>query len=198
MNRLISIIGTGLCVITISGCQTTGGKIEAPTIAAPECQWPGTQVAAPIWVCDGPIEGYSSYATGSHKSAAGNSFMKQQAALKARVALANEIKVKVSGMIKNYLGTTGSGDAETIDQAASSTAKSITASTLVGSKIVRSQLSPTGEMFVVVGVDLQAQKEIVKNAVKTSLRNESALLQEFKSQKSHDEMAAAIAEMESK
>jgi len=53
-------------------------------------------------------------------------------------------------------------------------------------------------MFVVVGVDLQAQKEIVKNAVKTSLRNESALWQEFKSQKSHDEMAAAIAEMESK
>jgi len=199
VNRLNLYIAASTISLILSGCVGGGSNPvkQATETTTPECQWPDAPgVAAPLWVCDGPIEGVSTYASASHKSKAGNAFMKRIAATEARAMLAEEMKVKVNSMVKNYLGTTGRGDAETIDAVASTTTKSITSGNLVGSKIVRSQLSPSGEMYVVVGLDPQAEREVVKQAVQTSMNSDNAMWQQFMAYKSQNELAEEIAKME--
>ena len=84
---LISVVALGL-----AACAGAPAKKEVVA----ECTFPNSDKAAPLWVCDAPVEGMSVGATGAaSKSAAGVDFMKQQAATAARVKLAQQIKVQV-------------------------------------------------------------------------------------------------------
>lgn len=192
MNRLtVGLISASL-VIGLSAC---GGK-KAVKEEVADCVFPDTNVAAPGWICDEPVPGLDVQAVGiAEKSAAGMSFMKDIAAADARGRLAEQAKVRVQKMVKKYLGTTGVGDAETVDAAASSTLKTITNETLVGSKVFKSRTGPNGRLYVLLGLDANAAAKIAETAVKTSMNNDQALWQQFVAQKSHDEMAAEIAKM---
>ena len=145
-------------------------------------------------LCDEPVEGVEISAVGSaDKSAAGHDFMKQMAATSARVQLAQRMKVKVQNMIKQYVETTGAADQETVDKALTSVTKQITNETLVGTKIYKTRTSPTGSLYVLLGMDPNSVETAAQNAIKTSMNNERALWQQFKAQKAQDELAAAIA-----
>jgi hypothetical protein len=177
-----------LAIWSLSACTKSDPDMPA------ECVFPDTEVAAPGWICDEPVPGLDVQAVGiSEKSAAGMSFMKDMAAADARGKLAEQMKVKVSKMVKSYLGTTGVGDAETVDRASESVLKTITSETLVGSKIFKSRTGPNGRLFVLVGLDPMSADTATTQAVKTSMGNDRALWQQFKAQKSFDEMAAEIA-----
>ncbi len=156
---------------------------------------PGT--AAPGWVCDEPVEGVEVSAVGSaQKSGAGHDFMKQMASTSARVQLAQNMQVQVRNMVKQYIETTGAADSETVDKVMTSVTKQITNETLIGTKIYKTRTSPTGSLYVLVGMDDASVEKAAKNAVKTSMKNERALWQQFKAQKSQDELAAEISKME--
>jgi len=136
--------------LAISGCAST------PSIEdTPDCVFPDASTSrAPAWVCDAPVEGVSLSAVGySKKSNAGSAFMKKIASADARVQLASIFKVRVQNMIKLYAQTTGAADAETVDQVNTSVSKLITNETLVGSRLYRSRVSPTGGLFVLIGLD---------------------------------------------
>ncbi len=186
------VVALGLTLIAgLNGCGSSPKK-ESNVVS--ECTFPGTSEAAPLWVCDAPIPNVEVSAVGvAEPSQAGISYMKDMAAADARGRLAEQMKIQVQKMVKNYLGTTGKGDAETVDAAASSTLRTLTNETLIGSKIYRSIQAPDGRYFVLVGIDKANFEKIVKNAARTSMRNDQALWQEFKAQKSFDEMAAEIA-----
>lgn len=157
----------------------------------------GSMQAAPDWVCGAPVDGVDLTAVGyADKSAAGPNFMKQMAATAARVELAQTMKVEVQNMIKQYAETTGTGDDETVDKVNASVTKQITKETLVGSKIYRQMPSPSGGMVVLVGLDPDTAAKVAEQAIKTSMNNERALWQKFQAQKSFDEMAAEIANMQ--
>jgi predicted DNA-binding ribbon-helix-helix protein len=170
---------------------------QAPTpVPVADCVFPNQQ-AAPGWICDEPIPGLEVQATGvSEKSAAGVAFMKNRAKADALANLAEQFRVKVSKMVKNYIGTTGMGSSEMIDAAASSTIKTISSQTLANAKTFKSRIGPEGRQYILVGLDEAKTRVAVEQAVKTSMRNEKALWQEFKAKQSHDEMAAGIAAME--
>jgi hypothetical protein len=119
--------------------------------------------------------------------------MKQMAATEARVQLAQNMKVQVQNMIKQYAETTGAGSKETVDRVNTSVTKQITDQTLQGTKIFRSIVAPDGTMYVLVGLDEVAAQKLTENAVKTSMNNDQAAWQQFKAQKGHDELAAEIA-----
>ncbi|MFP5441567.1 MAG: LPP20 family lipoprotein [Gammaproteobacteria bacterium] len=180
--------------LVIGGCSS---KQEQPQVLTPvaECTYPGTtNAAAPLWVCDAPVEGYDVTAVGAkEKTAAGVQFQKDQAAASARVALANRMKVQVQNMIKQYAETTGTGDSETVDQVATSVSKLITNETLVGSKIIRSATAPNGTAYVLVALAPAEVQQIAEQSVKTSMNNEKALWQKFQAGKAQDELAAEIA-----
>ncbi len=180
----------------LAGCSSTP-KTDSVALPPLECVYPDSpKDAAPLWICDAPVEGVAVSAVGVHeKSAAGAAFMKDQAAADARVKLAQQMKVHVNNMIKQYVETTGAGSAETVDKVNTSVSKLITSETITGSRIYRSQTSPKGGIYVLVGLDPTVTKEATEKILKTSMNNERALWQQFKAAKGQDEMAAEIAKM---
>lgn len=183
---LISAVALG-----VTACSTA---VKKDVIA--ECVFPNSEKAAPLWVCDAPVDGVAVGATGSSpKTGAGIDFMKQQAATSARVRLAQQMRVHVQNSIKQYAETTGVGDSETVDRVNTATTKQITDETLVGTKIFRSAQGPDGAMYVLVGLDAASAQKLTETALRTSMNNEKALWQKFQAGKAQDEMAADIAKM---
>ncbi|OEU76759.1 MAG: hypothetical protein BA864_01700, partial [Desulfuromonadales bacterium C00003093] len=179
------------------GCKSAGTPMPDQPLA--ECTFPDDgRTAAPLWICDAPVEGVGVSAVGSAQSTkAGYNFQKDMAAAHGREQLAAQMKIKVGKMIKRYAETTGSGDSETVDKVNVSVSKLITSETLVGSRIFRSLANPnTKVLYVLTGFDAAAMQNNVQDAVKTSMRNNQALWQKFQAQKAQDELAAEISKME--
>ena len=190
MSKLTNVLLSAAVVFGLAACNSAPAKIDKVA----ECTFPGSSVAAPLWVCDAPVEGMTVGAVGSAaKSEAGIAFMKQMAATDARVQLAQNVKVQVQNMIKQYAETTGAGSKETVDRVNTAVTKQITDQTLQGTKIFRSITGPDGTMYVLVGLDDVAAQKLTETAVKTSMNNDQAAWQQFKAQKGQDELAADIA-----
>jgi hypothetical protein len=190
MTNAAKVLLTSFIAMGLVACSTPPAKVEKVA----ECVFPGSDKAAPLWVCDAPVEGMTVGAVGSSaKSEAGIDFMKQMAATAARVHLAQQMKVQVQNMIKQYAETTGAGSKETVDRVNTSVTKQITDQTLQGTKIFRSIQAPDGTMYVLVGLDEAAAQKLTETAVKTSMNNDQAAWQQFKAQKGQDELAADIA-----
>ncbi|HBQ44248.1 MAG TPA: hypothetical protein DD716_01145 [Thiomicrospira sp.] len=185
---LVALVTTGMLV----GCSSDPKKEQVKQVSF-DCVFPNTNVAAPGWICDEPVDGIEVSALGiAEPSKAGITYMKDIAVADARGRLAEEMKITVSKMVKSYLGTTGVGTTETVDAAASSTIKTISSETLVGSKIIRSRTGPNGKFYALVGMNAENFKQSVKKAVNSSMKNDSAQWQQFKAQQSQDELAAGI------
>jgi hypothetical protein len=194
MSKNLNLLIISIIALGVAACNTTPKKEVKEVVA--DCVFPNSDKAAPLWVCDAPVEGVAVGATGSSpKSAAGIDFMKQQAATSARVRLAQQMKVHVANSIKQYAETTGVGDTETVDKVNTATTKQITDETLVGTKIFRSAQGPDGAMYVLVGIDEAATQKLTEVALKSSMNNERALWQKFQAGKAQDELAADIAKM---
>jgi ribosomal protein S20 len=152
-------------------------------------------VKAPSWVCDegATMEG-GLFAVGiAEKDPNGRGFQKQEATAAARDALSRQIGIKVKNMFKQFQATTGIGDAQTAEKATQNVSKQISAQTLQGTKVFKTWFSPSGAMYVLVGMpDPQAVQQEVKKAVKTSLKNDNALWQKFLAQKADKDLDAAV------
>lgn len=185
-----------LSIVAIAVMLTACGKDDSIKEAA-ECVFPDApDTDAPGWVCDQPVEGLAVSAVGvAEKSAAGHSFMKNMAATDARVQLAQRMQVQVENMVKQYAETTGAADTETVDKVNTSVTKQITDQSLLGTKIYKTINSPNGSLYVLLGMDENATAEVTQNALRTSMRNDAALWQQFKAQKAQEELAASISEM---
>ena len=197
MSKAYSAILIAALTVGITACATP--PAPAPKVAAaPECVFPGSDKAAPLWVCDAPVEGMAIGAVGSaQKSEAGIDFMKQMAATSARVQLAQRKQVQVQNMIKQFAETTGTAGKETVDKVNTIVTKQITAQTLEGTQLFRSIQAPDGTMFVLVGMspasDEKNTVKAVKEAMNTSKGNDAAAWQQFRGQKGQDELASEIA-----
>jgi hypothetical protein len=196
MSKKRLVLVSTLLAVALTGCFGGKSAVKEEKIVA-ECVFPDApNIAAPLWVCDAPVEGVAVSAVGSHgKSAAGPAFMKDQAAASARVNLAQNMKVHVTNMIKQYVETTGAADSETVDKVNTSVSKLITAETIYGSRVFRSTTSPKGATYVLVGLDPSVTKEATEKVLKTSMNNDKALWQQFKAKKGQDELAEEIAKM---
>lgn len=190
MSKITNVLLISVIALGVAACSSAPAKVEKVA----ECVFPGSDKEAPLWVCDAPVEGMTVGAVGSAaKSDAGVAFMKQMAATEARVQLAQNMKVQVQNMIKQYAETTGAASKETVDRVNTSVTKQITEQTLQGTKIFRSIVGPDGTMYVLVGLDEVAAQKLTETAVKTSMGNDQAAWQQFKAQKGQDELAAEIA-----
>lgn len=177
--------------LALTGCSSEPKK---PQQAVYDCVFPGSDKPAPAWICDAPVEGVAVSAVGiAEPSKAGLSFMKDMAAADARGRLAEQLKVRVEKMVKRYLGSTGTTSAEVVDKVASSTTKTISDQTLIGSKVLKSRMGPNGKLYVLVGLDKDSVTQITEQAVRSSMNNQEALWQQFKAKQSFDEMAKEIA-----
>ena len=189
MSKIVKILLSALIAVGIAGCGSTPTKI-----AVADCVFPNSDKAAPGWVCDEPVEGMQVTAVGSAaKSDAGVGFMKQMAATEARVQLAQNMRVQVQNMIKQYVETTGAASKETVDRVNTSVTKQITDQSLQGTRIVKSTTGPDGTMYVLVGLDTAGAQQLTEAAIKTSMNNDQAAWQQFRAKKGQDELAEEIA-----
>lgn len=187
---VLPLLAAGM--LGLGGCAS-----EPPKVAAPECVFPNSQQAAPGWVCNMPVDGVSVSAVGiAQKSGAGLSFMKQMAMTDARVQLAQTVRVRVTNMVKQYAESTGAANQETVDQVNTSVTKQITDETLVGTKLLRTITGPDGTLYALVGLDEASAQQIAETALRTSMNNDKAAWQQFRAQKSQDELAADIAKQQ--
>ena len=194
MTTLRNLVAAATATLLVA-CSSTTTPVQEPVA---ECVFAdGSGKEAPLWVCGTPVEGYPLSAVGyADKSAAGPNFMKQMASTAARVELAQIMQVQVQNMIKQYTETTGVGDSETVDQVNSSVTKQITKESLVGSRIIRQLPTPSGGIVTLVGLNADSVGQVAEQALKTSMNNDRALWQKFQAEKSFDELAEEIANMQ--
>ena len=102
-------------VVLLAACAS------APQPAAPtqsSCLPSGK--AVPEWVCGTPAPGLAISAVGvANPTRAGMSHQISIAEADGRAKLVEQFKTQASKMVKNYLGTTGTGDSETVDKVTS-------------------------------------------------------------------------------
>ena len=193
MSKFTGVLLSAVIAAGVAGCGSAPTKVEKLAQLS-DCVFPNSKEPAPGWVCDEPVEGIPVAAIGSAaKSDAGHDFMKQMAATGARVQLAQNMKVQVQNMIKQYVETTGAASKETVDRVNTSVTKQITDQSLSGTRVIKSTTGPDGTLYVLVGLDTAGAQQLTEAAIKTSMNNDQAAWQQFRAQKGQDELAADIA-----
>ena len=184
MKKQLIAISFGIAMV-LTGCGTSSQP------STPTCQIDGA--TAPNWVCDGGanMEGGIVAVGSAEKSPLGISFQRQEAMAAARDEIARQLSLKVKNMMKTYMSSTGTGDNQTAERVATSVSKQLASQVLRGSRLLKTWISPKGTMYVLVGIKGDI-KEMTKEAVKTTFKNDQALWQEFKSKKAQEELDAAI------
>ncbi len=187
MNKTLSSIA--LAAIVSLGFSACGGE--------PKKDWDkctiegGTE--APPWVCMPEVAGGIAAIGIAQKSPAGPGFQRQEAMANGRDALARQIAVKVKSMFKNFTQQTGVGNDATVDKLSANVSKQIANQMLSGSKQSKYWVdAKTGDMYLLVTLDPNSSVEATKAAVKSSLRNEKALWQQFQAKKANAELDAEI------
>ncbi len=147
---------------------------------------------APAWVLGGGMEGGNSAVGSAKVGNAGMNFYRTEAMAHARSELARQLGVKVKDLVKNFQQVTGIGDDETVDKVSSQVSKQVTSQVLTGSKQKDMWISPSKELYVLMAIDPDILKNMVRDSVQTSYKNEKALWQKFQAQKAHEELDKEI------
>ena len=174
----------GLVALTITGC---GGAMATPEETLDERCRDDAGSLAPQWVCDSSIEGaaYAAVGIGTSKNA---SMREAQAMTRARSKLAYQVETKVKAKMEDFMRSTGTADAETMDAVTTAVTKQTAKLDLRGSRKVKSFRSKDGKLYVLVAVSDSSVNEKVKDTMKTSMGNDQALWQQFQSKQALDSL----------
>ncbi|WP_127026065.1 LPP20 family lipoprotein [Rheinheimera mangrovi] len=163
-----------LCTLVLStlfsGCASTTEKINYD-----HCMFPDApKKSAPGWICDQPVEGLYMQAVGySAKLASGPGMMKDIAAAEARNQLATsfstDVASKLTRVTSEKLAGPQSASTDTIERIQ----KNVSAMEIVNSKIYRTQYSPSGNMYVLIGIDAKAYEQNINKLLNQSVDTEN-------------------------
>jgi len=190
IKSITTLALAGLVAATITGC---GGAAAAPAaqeeVLDERCRIDGGQLA-PEWVCNEAIEGaeYAAVGIGTSKHP---SMKKKQAITRATQTLAHQIETKVKSKVEDFMRSTGNGDAETLDSVSTSVTKQTAKVTLKGSRKVKQWTAKNGNLYALVAVSPAAEKainETAKETIKSSMKNDDALWQQFQSKQALDSL----------
>ncbi|NAZ44804.1 hypothetical protein GL178_00810 [Vibrio toranzoniae] len=198
MKKLI--ITTSL-VAALVGCQSNNNTLEQAQNFA-SCTFPDAPtVEAPGWICDVVPMDVAIGATGyAKKSAAGMSVMRKIAVNDARVNLAAEFEIDVSNLFQSATDgsvSTSAGEGvtlvtENVQEAFENITKSVVNKRLTNSRVLVSQASPTGGLYVLVGMDQAAYDANMNKVIDEVTGEDSALWDQFNNEKAAADLAAAF------
>ncbi|OCH25157.1 LPP20 family lipoprotein [Aliivibrio sp. 1S128] len=182
---------------TLAGCSSTQTVKETQTFAT--CTFPDSPtVEAPAWICDVMPKDLAAGATGyAKKSAAGMTIMRKIASNNARVALASQFQTDINNMFKQAIEgsvdtTTALGSNEQVLETFESITKNVVTRTLTNSRLIVSQTSPSGGLYVLVGMDQSAYDMNVNKIVDEVTNDDSALWNQFNNEQAADDLAKAL------
>ncbi len=191
IKTISSIAFAGLVAASFTGC---GGAAPvaapAPEVYVKNCKQENT--LAPAWACEPFLEGSYAGLGIAAKSKAGFGFTRKIALANGRSDLAQQIDSQVKDMVKTFTQSIGTGDSETVDQVNLAASKQTAKAALKGSKQVDSWTAPSGTLYLLVAIPESVINEVAKEAVKTSMKNDQALWQQFQSKNAHEELDKAF------
>jgi len=188
------ILISTVAVFSLSGCFGIGSSeanepeksVEITTQQQdPNACYEGG-VLAPDWLCNPTMEGGLAAVGSAPKNPLGRGFQQTEAMADARDALARQLGTKVKNMFKKFVRTTGVGESQTIEKVATNVSKQIASQDIEGARQVGRWVGPDGTLYLRVVLDpasIEAVKSDAKNAIKTSLKNNEALYQQFVAKK---------------
>ncbi|WFE69373.1 LPP20 family lipoprotein [Thiomicrospira sp. R3] len=180
---LVGLVGALMLV----GCAGKQAKLDG--VMAQDCEYTAG-VKAPQWYCDPHYEGGIAAVGEAAPNPAGDNNMQRTVAMaNARDDLARQMEVQVKNMLENWTRTTGVGEDQTYEANIANVSRQVANQTLVGSTQIARWVAPDGTLVLLVGVKDQAQ---LSSAIRTSLRNEDALWQQFQSQQALDALDREI------
>lgn len=198
MKKTLFAIGL---IMTLSACQTTTTVQDVQNFAP--CTFPDSPSdEAPAWVCDVMPTDLAAGATGyAKKSAAGMSLMKKVAVNNARVALASQFQTDVNNMFKQAIEgqiatDTLAGSSESVLETFEDVTKNVVTRSLSNSKVIVSQVSPAGGLYVLVGMDQQTFDTNVDKVVAVA-GEEAKLWDQFNNENAAKELSQALESLKS-
>jgi hypothetical protein len=158
-RRLRVSLGVSLGVVALVVVATAGcGK----RVTTPDEQLPNEFAGAPNWV----LEGCSAYwgdddgarlcGVGDAKIGRSMSVARTKATSRGRAEISRTLETKVKNMIKDFQEQVADGEAEMTAEQFSSTSVSLSKSTLNGTAIQNTWISPTGQLYILVALDIES------------------------------------------
>lgn len=196
--KKIALVGALAALVV--GCSSTDTVEGVQSFA--QCTFPDSpQVEAPAWICDVMPKDIAIGAQGyAKKSVAGMSVMKKVAINNARAAMASTFETDVSNMFRQALSgktntTTADGSDEAVVEAFEDVTKNITNRTLTNSRVLVSQVSPAGGLYVLVGMDQKTYDENVARIVTAASAEDSEMRKSFTNKKVEESLLKALESM---
>ena len=162
-NQMIRIILGAVAlaaVIATAGC----GSKETP----PDEQLPNEFAGAPSWV----LEGCSAYwgddggaricGVGDANIGRSMSIARTKATSRARTEISRTLETKVKNMVKDFQEQVTDGESEMTAEQFSSTTVSLSKATLNGTSVQNTWVSPSGQLYVLVALDVEAFENSVR------------------------------------
>lgn len=162
-NRMIRILlgATALLAVAVtSGC---GSKEITPDEILPN-----DFAGAPEWV----LQGCSAYwgddggaricGVGDAKIGRSMSIARTKATSRARAEISRSLETKVKNMIKDYQEQVTDGETEMTAEQFSSTTVSLSKATLNGTTVQQTWVSPSGQLYMLVALDVESFENSVR------------------------------------
>ena len=184
IKTLTSVAAAALIAATMTGC---GGAQPAPQKEAePDFRCKQEGQLAPKWTCNPFAEGAYAGVGIAQKNPAGMGMMRREATANGRSDLAQQIKSQVKDKVEAFTRVIGVGDQASVDKVVTSVTKQVAKVDLQGSKPIDSWQSNKGTLYLLVTVPEKVVNEEVKASVKTSMKDDNALWQQFQSKQALD------------
>ncbi|MEJ2508612.1 MAG: hypothetical protein P8009_03870 [Gammaproteobacteria bacterium] len=187
MNRNIV---TGAALVLLAGCASP----MVSEHAEPACGFPDVpQASAADWVCGAPVSGVAVAAVGSAPpSSYGYAYMKTVATAAARENLVAKMRSYMADRLARYAKSKGVDDRQVLAELEASINRYITDTSLLGSRVFRTAISPQGKLYVLVGMSETLAVRYGQGALRASMENDSTLWRVLQTDQAPKELAEAI------
>jgi len=191
-KNLFSLSALALTFTVMVGCS--GKDVVHQPVAVDDtfiehCEY-SAGIQAPEWYCNPSVEsGMAAVGEAKPNIANDNNMQRTMAMANARDALARQTQVKVQNLLTNWSRATGSGEDQTYEANFENVSRQVSLQTLEGSRQLRRWVAPDRTLILLVGMSDSAS---IKNGIKTSLRNEESLWQQFQSENALNELDKQI------
>ncbi|ABZ77358.1 conserved hypothetical protein [Shewanella halifaxensis HAW-EB4] len=182
--------------LTLMACSSTQTVEQAQQFA--DCTFPDAPTAeAPSWICDVMPTDLAAGGMGyAKKSAAGMNVMRKIAINDARVQLASQFQIDVNNMFKQAINstvntTTQEGANENVIETFENVTKNVVTRSLSNSKVIVSQVSPSGGLYVLVGMDKESYQANVNTVIDTA-NQDASLWNKFNNEKAAEDLSKAL------
>ncbi len=162
-NRIVRFF---LCTAALAAVVATAGC--GKHVMTPDEQIPNEFAGAPNWV----LEGCSAYwgddggarlcGVGDAKIGRSMSIARTKATSRARAEISRTLETKVKNMIKDYQEQVADGESEMTAEQFSSTTVSLSKSTLNGTSVQNTWVSPTLQLYMLVALDVESFENSVR------------------------------------